>query len=132
MSRSRDDVPLSVKYEVAVLYADQVGDRQAAREIGVSTTSIGNWRQGKKHNRATAPKVERWFARSGRKLYETDTGEMDAFAALKALVGDVPRKRRKTAAHRIDAVVRDDYAAAPVPTPPWVGRFRKLIDTELR
>lgn len=121
--------------KIAVHLADEVGDREVARRIGVSQTTIGNWRRGKKQNTATVPKLERWFAREGHKHYKSGTSVAvaDAFLAVKAIVKAVSARRRRAAARRIDDIVRDEYDRASVHASPAAGgHLRKRIDSELR
>lgn len=133
MPRSRKDVSVSDMCETAVRLADEVGDREVARRIGVSQTTIGNWRRGKKQNTATVPKLERWFAREGHKHYKSGTSVAEAFLAVKAIVNAVSAKRRRAVARRIDDIVRDEYNRASVHASPTAGgHLRKRIDSELR
>lgn len=133
MPRSRRSVSPLVIREVAIRLGDEIGDREVARQLGVSQTTIGNWRRGSRPNKATTPKLERWFARTGRRHYETGASVEDAFLAVRAITREMPPRRRKRAARRIDDAVRDEYERASVPVSPSAGgRLRRLIDTELR
>lgn len=135
MPRSRKDVPdvpSSGKIQVVLRRADEVGDRQVAREIGVSQTTIGNWRQGKKQNNATIPKVDRWWIREGHKLYAVRVDDEDAFLAIKAIVEDVPPRRRKSVARRLVDVMHEEHGRGSASGVAWpAAKVKRRISREL-